>query len=998
MSNPYSKGSIWRKWDLHVHSPASVLNNVLFEGTTEDEKWQNFYNKLKEIDDVSVIGITDYFSIDGYKKVIAESSITNFDLILPNVELRMLPVTESEKPINLHVIFNPSIVDDLDSKFFSSLEFTYKNEVYKCTKTDLVKLGRKYKNNNSLDESSAYKAGVEQFKVTTDGLRKVFQDKVLSDNSIIAVSNNSEDGNSGIQHSSLASTREEIYSMAKLIFSSNPSDKKYFLGQGTVDNEEEVKRKYGSLKACIHGSDSHDICGMCKPCSKRGESGHDCNATPSTCDMRFCWIKADPTFEGLRQLVYEPEQRVKIQEKNPKDEFKKPFLSKITVSQTKIFEKDTPAFDICNLDINSDLVTIIGGRGTGKSLLVESLAKTFNKSPEFNDRLAKINPIMPFKCELTKTDDSLMDFELQNENNLDYLHVHQEQVKKIVKDVDGLDSEIKKLIGISEPTGFVTEDEQTKKHIYSIFEISEWLEETDDQGNLINTKKYQEGLKNKYEGLISTITTKNNQDKIEKYRNNSSLINFIDEKLESFSSLKDEMGRVQDELNQQIVNVVNVSDIFPSSTELTKFVNDNSEKYQYDEDSNTLFALSPILDNEKKQLESIFQDDDAIDKVEQFFLKSQYLSSTITEVDLSKQSKEIKTFEASLKKNKKELEAENEKIKKSFLESGIKEDVSTLLEKVTQYQGAINKINIAIQNIEVQQRKLTDSFTAIFKLPQSFQDEWNKQKETIEAQWGKVKNGDENRSEIQNQLINKLLADINITAEIVFNESKFYDEIAECLSGNKFKANNGQAIKDKFKQVLGVKDLSSYIDLIQNKKIIDVNGSKVTLKEFISDGSCFVKGGSKSFVEKIYLGKHIKNYIKVTSKSTYKNKMPNELSVGLRGTFYVCLKLATDSFSTPFVFDQPEDDLDNDFIMKELVPIFKEIKKYRQVIVVTHNANLVVNADAEQIIVAKNENEHISYTSGSLEDETIRESVYNILEGGYDAFKKREQKYCFHNK
>jgi hypothetical protein len=320
--------------------------------------------------------------------------------------------------------------------------------------------------------------------------------------------------------------------------------------------------------------------------------------------------------------------------------------------------------------------------------------------------------------------------------------------------------------------------------------------------------------------LISTITTKNNQDKIEKYRNNSSLINFIDEKLESFSSLKDEMGRVQDELNQQIVNVVNVSDIFPSSTELTKFVNDNSEKYQYDEDSNTLFALSPILDNEKKQLESIFQDDDAIDKVEQFFLKSQYLSSTITEVDLSKQSKEIKTFEASLKKNKKELEAENEKIKKSFLESGIKEDVSTLLEKVTQYQGAINKINIAIQNIEVQQRKLTDSFTAIFKLPQSFQDEWNKQKETIEAQWGKVKNGDENRSEIQNQLINKLLADINITAEIVFNESKFYDEIAECLSGNKFKANNGQAIKDKFKQVLGVKDLSSYIDLIQNKKLL----------------------------------------------------------------------------------------------------------------------------------------------------------------------------------
>jgi len=78
-----------------------------------------------------------------------------------------------------------------------------------------------------------------------------------------------------------------------------------------------------------------------------------------------------------------------------------------------------------------------------------------------------------------------------------------------------------------------------------------------------------------------------------------------------------------------------------------------------------------------------------------------------------------------------------------------------------------------------------------------------------------------------------------------------------------------------------------------------------------------------------------------------------------------------------------------------LVPIFKTIKKYRQVIIVTHNANLVVNADAEQVIVAENENESINYITGSLENINIRNKVWKILEGGKDAFRKREKKYNF---
>lgn len=79
--------------------------------------------------------------------------------------------------------------------------------------------------------------------------------------------------------------------------------------------------------------------------------------------------------------------------------------------------------------------------------------------------------------------------------------------------------------------------------------------------------------------------------------------------------------------------------------------------------------------------------------------------------------------------------------------------------------------------------------------------------------------------------------------------------------------------------------------------------------------------------------------------------------------------------------------------MNELVPLFRKIKKYRQVIVVTHNANLVVNADAEQIIVAENIDENISYKSGSIENTEIREKICQILEGGRVAFASREKKY-----
>ncbi len=116
-----------------------------------------------------------------------------------------------------------------------------------------------------------------------------------------------------------------------------------------------------------------------------------------------------------------------------------------------------------------------------------------------------------------------------------------------------------------------------------------------------------------------------------------------------------------------------------------------------------------------------------------------------------------------------------------------------------------------------------------------------------------------------------------------------------------------------------------------------------------------------------------------------------DLSLGQKGTVLLKILLAQDG--KPLMIDQPEENLDNRFVYRTLKDAFKEAKKKRQVIIATHNANLVVNTDAEQVVVAQYEENEISFKSGPLENEEIREEVTTILEGGEEAFVQREEKY-----
>ena len=372
-----NRGSEWNKWDLHVHTKYTNKNDQ-FTSATFDDFCIEFFKRAVE-KNIKVIGITDYFSIENYLKI--KEFLTRIDEIevleqikeeikkiylIPNIELRMLPSTDSGKLINIHCLFNPDYIDNLEDDFFSTLEFNG----YKMTKTGLIRLGKNMKPDVSNDDL-AYEVGINNFVISPDILESLFKkNNNLRKNTITVVSNNSTDGASGLRKhyelfendnaSSLDGVRKKVYHLSNMIFSSRKDDIDYFLGN-KGDSKELVIQKCGSMKPCIHGCDAHSENKLFEP------------------DLsRYCWIKAIPTFEGLKQVLYEPD-RVKIQEDKPDKKIGYEVIKSIKILNTNnVFTQNEIYF-------NSNLNSIIGGKSSGKSLLLYLLAKTVLSSEKFDE-------------------------------------------------------------------------------------------------------------------------------------------------------------------------------------------------------------------------------------------------------------------------------------------------------------------------------------------------------------------------------------------------------------------------------------------------------------------------------------------------------------------------------------------------------------------------------------------------------------------------------------
>ena len=346
----WPRGSEWRRWDLHVHTPESRL------GSPFGASWAEYVTAVEaaaKAAKISVIGVTDYMTLDGYEKLYGEKKangrLSTVDLLIPNIEFRMMPQTADGKALNLHLLIDPSARDHIEriKRALRNLKFDYAGQSYGCCQEELIEFGRAQDPQLTSDEL-AYAFGIQQFKPDWTVIKKWLDgEKWLRNNSLIGIANG-KDGISGLPLDGFGAIRDEILKWSHFVFSGNPRDREHYLGRKAGMPKEEIIRQYGSLKPCVHGSDAHAISGLFKP-------DHE----------RFCWVKSDPTFHGLRQILWEPDDRVHIGTLPPQPSDHSQQIRSISLSNGSGW------FATDSIELNSALVAVIGEKGAGKTAVAD---------------------------------------------------------------------------------------------------------------------------------------------------------------------------------------------------------------------------------------------------------------------------------------------------------------------------------------------------------------------------------------------------------------------------------------------------------------------------------------------------------------------------------------------------------------------------------------------------------------------------------------------------
>ena len=886
----YPKGSEWRIWDLHIHTPGTSKND---QCGNDEAAWDAYITKLEENTNVAVLGITDYFSIDNYlylkQKQVAGRLIGK--TLLPNIELRITPVTQQETPINIHVIFNPELPTEvIEREFLRCLKFSYGGSEYSCLKSDLIALGKAFRNDDSIDDEYARKEGIRQFNVNFQDLKQIIEKQVLKNQIIVAVSNSNKDGNSGIQHSSMEATRMEIYRMSDMIFSGNPNDVRFFLGQGALDTNR-IVATYGSIKPCVTGSDAHIL--------------DKVNVFPNN---RITWIKADPTFEGLKQIVYEPEGRVCIQKDNPAFDIEKcPFTRIYIPARTNVFENETDiSFAPQELPLNSNLVSIIGGRGTGKSVLINYIAAAFHKQTQSENFNLNSDVIISRQASILE---EAKDFKVSDNPNVPFMYIAQSQIKDLVQNKDKFSRNIRETIGVTDEYN-ISQDflSRAEVAINEYFRITKIINanNTTPQEKRDNINKEIK----KYSDFIANITSEQNKKKLESYKNRVGKLNQFNSWIAALQQLVSNIDKFTVETNE---NISAWNELFkPQKVDIPLIDSSNTVKY----------------------------------------IKDNLIPRVITARE--KVQKEI-------------IDTKNE-----FKD--YKGDLATLLSNVSVYQNKVSELSQQIETLGIEETKYRAITSETFKkLGIEIKGSIESYSDLIEQKWNEFKGHDIAIDPKKKELLDLILQeDLNVSVDIHFDSTKMYNLLLEKLDGRSYN-------EEKIRKILKIETLDNFYDFILQTTDHNIFNTEI-------------KNDLRGRLLELFFKKYTQ-FISHDVNVTLAGKSITKLSFGQQGTIYLRLQIAANMFSETIIYDQPEDDLDNSFITKELISIFKTIKKYRQIIIVSHNANLVVNSDSEQVIIAQNEDGQLKYMSGALEDPDINNEVCQILEGGKNAFEKRERKY-----
>ena len=985
-----NRGSEWRKWDLHIHTKNTNKNDQFTSSNMEDFLYEFFKKAIEK--KISAIGITDYFSIDRYRDVVdyqeniddkkdgEGKQLFNEDerkyikniFLFPNIELRMLPSTDKGRLINIHFIFNPKFVTKLENDFFGELK---NQDNFKMNRQGIIDYGKKLKPNIT-DNGIAYKEGINKFALDVKTIKNLLdKNSEIEENSIVIVSNSSNDGASGLQKhydlfenedGGLDGVRKTIYEISDAIFSANPKDIKFFLGRKSQDTDgynnnvylkdiKEVIDRVGSLKPCLVGSDAHK---------------------EDNLFTKFTWIKADLTFEGLKQIIYEPEERVRIQEEEPDFKEDKEIIDKVKfISLNNKFSNE-------EIYLNPNLNVIIGGKSSGKSILLYSIAKTLLADTK-DKLLFKNNWEERYSL---KSIDSGFDFEITTKAgisqkisdredghnslipNIKYIPQN-ELVKLAEPELSGKGESLNKLV-----RNLICEDTDSKqKYDDFIKNVKQYDKEREELINsyfetLDNIQNLETELKTKSNKEVLQTNIKTNSEKVEELNKKAGL---SDEQIQQYKNFQEQQQKNQkrrelfnsdfsqtntflQELNKELSNLQERKNTFLQSIHKNEFRGYYQDKLKFIDDSivqlqGLISEIGTIINSEGKR---VFNTDNIFNKeLEQI----NYEKSNIEE--------QLKPYQ------------QNEDIKKQIriLEEFIEND-GKLLSEIDSLNKKIEEKRQSIETIKANLFELyKNSHYEYINIIRQLKDR------TIELE----KDG------------------LRIRGIAQFNFPKFRREIISFTHGT-YNDNDKYCILDENRSRIFE---TNYDELISNisKMFNEIMTSEYRIKTI-----------SKKEAVKKLLNDYFYDYWEIT----YKNDKLGEMSTGKASFVILMLIIGLSKSKSPILIDQPEDNLDNRSVSENIISYLRNKKIERQIILVTHNANIVVNADAENVIVANQKGQNdketssiykFDYINGAIENtfakieaETdllksmgIKEHIADIVEGGKEAFKNREKKYGF---
>ena len=948
----YPAGSEWRRWDLHIHTPETNKEDS-YTGSTPEEKWDNFYRCISEyVGDgsdpskaIAVLGITDYVTIDNYKKVVADNRLPDcVKLVIPNIEMRMTPVA-SRSPVNIHFLFDPAIVDQLETRFFNQLKIDIGGRLYHPVRSELIALG-KTKYPNQTDEKVLMKEGVELFVISKDAIDAVMKaDPDLRKHVLIGVSNSSNDGLSGVGQDEIYKTGsgsqmeavvDSIFKLCDFIFSGKPGDVEYFLGKKKGHNckKQDVINRCGSLMPCIIGSDAHTNAKMFEPDLKR-----------------YCWIKADPTFNGLRQIIYEPETRVRIQETQPERKEQYYVIDGVSfgdvasddsISNTDLRGVFPPGF----VPFNDHLNCIIGGKSTGKSLLLHNIAYAIDPAQVLK------------KCEDPKhgTKGSIIDgatvrwkdgtISRSSDDQHDHkiVYIPQTYLNRLSESEDestDIDSIIESIVlGKKESKdafGKMKSDidslkKKTDANIYQLRtlqgEVKELVEQQKEIGTREGIKKEIDDKEQRRKEISAALSI--SEDDVKKYSE-------AEHEATELEALIRRVTREKDSI-EEIETVVQVLDF--SSLELSESI------WQL---LNTACAAAVRAADNSWQESKV---------------------GLLTEI-----FRQIADAQEKLDADKAIIDSLAEQVK----QSAELVELSTALKKQKEKLGEFNDLDQKIQDRKRQISSIIDQLSQTFDSYRSIHEEFA-----------------------------NYINDMDSDAEVA--EADIDDEELRFIVRTPFRRESfEEMLRAKFNKTVlrGQRDIID-LDKFDEKDFTPEKINALIMR--ITDGTLKLLTSAS---EEETLRAILSDWYNTTYNVEMGGDTIGSMSPGKKALVLLKMLIKLEDSKCPILIDQPEDDLDNRSIYKELTPFILSRKVDRQIIVVTHNANVVLGSDAEEVIVANqdgkntpNDTYKFEYVTGAIEhcDRTcegegvlyqfsIQQHICDILEGGRDAFKHREQKY-----